>query len=448
MLKIISNQNYISERRYVSHVIFKEFLGMEFELEFKYIVNGLIIEWQDKQITFPDTLFSTESSQWLKPSSCPSQPLPVISFNYEGLYNRDIPALYSDIASEQTYSCPIDIFGSIFFLLTRYEEINAPLDDQFERYDFKNSILFREDLLERPLVNEYLDLLKTLLKQLIPAIKFKTRKFDLRLSHDVDVPITYSAGWRDTIKKSIGDLAYRKSICLFSKRLCGKFIHSLNGSLALDPNNNLSFLMDSADSVGIKSVFNFIPQPGRAFVDSTYHLTNPHIIQQLSSIFERGFEVGFHPSFQSFNNFEQTAQELEMLNTALDSLGIPRVRIGRQHFLRWSNPVTWQIWDELGLDKDCSLGYDGINGFRSGCCYEYSVFNLRTRKHLRLKEQPLILMDNNSSIHNSFRINEDARRFSSIVRFFGGDLSLLIHNNYILSGRQRRNFQNLLKQNV
>ena len=63
-----------------------------------------------------------------------------------------------DIA-ERRIEVPLDIFGSAFFMLTRYEEMVITERDTHGRFPARASIAYREGLLERPIVDEYLELL-------------------------------------------------------------------------------------------------------------------------------------------------------------------------------------------------------------------------------------------------------------------------------------------------
>ena len=62
-------------------------------------------------------------------------------------------------------------------------------------------------------------------------------------------------------------------------------------------------------------------------------------------------------------------------------------------FLRFEVPTTWQIWEDNGMKWDSTLSYPEKEGFRCGTCYEYSVFNILSRKKLKLKEMPLTVME-------------------------------------------------------
>ena len=106
--------------------------------------------------------------------------------------------------------------------------------------------------------------------------------------------------------------------------------------------------------------------------------------------------------------------------------------MGRQHFLRFSNPTTWQIWEDNSLEYDFTLGYPEKEGFRCGTCSSYSVFNILSRKKLMLKESPLILMDVSLMFYQKDISNEEFIRQTnymiSTVKKYNGRFVLLWHN--------------------
>ena len=443
-LRIKMFGSYQNEREYICKVIFNEFLGLEFVIDWvSQRTDNYRIECQGQYVEFPDVLFSTPLHDWLRSTSFPILPLQRID-SPPNSFRAQVPVLYGVSRPTQELSiADIDILGSIFFMLTRYEEIGDHPRDEFGRYHHKNSILFLENLLDRPLVNEYLDLLKYRLKKVAPSIEFKRHTYQVSVSHDVDVPITFNASWKDCFIKSIGDLYYRRSLGLFLKRYFGKVYHLFTNSFEYDPNNNFDFIMNEEKRVGIRGLFNFIPIPGQRPLDSNYNLANPAIQKLLRTIAKRNFEIGFHPGYDSFENLEQTKKELDELNGSLKRLGLPSVTKGRHHYLRWSNPMTWRIWNEIGLKEDGSVGYGMTNGFRSGCCYKYSVFDLERREHLSLIEEPLIFMDVNCNV-NSDSLLEDVLYYHETCKVFDGNFTVLYHNNYIISRKQKRLFKRIL----
>lgn len=438
-------RSYEPERSYVCNVVFGEFLGLDFSIQWSDEKKTIYeIEYQDRSLQFADILFSTPTQEWLLESSSPKLPLRRIN-DVNGTSEKDIPIVYgSHDRSDSISLSQIDFLGSIFFMLTRYEEMYSMAVDSFGRYDFKQSLFYKENLLKRCLVNEYVELLKQELLRIAPSLKFKSHSFTVSISHDVDVPTTFDAPLADTLKKSIGDLYYRKDARLLLRRISGRLLHALSSNFELDPNYNFRFIMNEEEKVGLKGLFNFIPIPGSEPIDSKYEISSTVIRDLLKALHDRGFEIGFHPSFYSFKNWERTKLELDHLNNLLQSIGIPSVRRGRHHFLRWSNPETWKIWNDLGMKEEGSVGYGLTNGFRAGCCYKYSVFDLANRKHLPLIEEPLIFMDVNCDV-NDGKILDEVKYFKDVCKGFHGNYSVLYHNDYIISRFQKQLFQDILQ---
>ena len=53
----------------------------------------------------------------------------------------------------------VDVLGSAFFMLTRYEELVRSERDPRDRFPATMSLAYRERFLDRPIVNEYAEIL-------------------------------------------------------------------------------------------------------------------------------------------------------------------------------------------------------------------------------------------------------------------------------------------------
>jgi len=96
-------------------------------------------------------------------------------------------------------------------------------------------------------------------------------------------------------------------------------------------------------------------------------------------------------------------------------------------------PTTWQIWEDNGMSWDSTLSYADKEGFRCGTCYEFSVFNVLSRKKLKLKEKPLVVMEG-SFVHYQPKVTPDEMEKKIIilinkVRKYNGEFVFLWHNS-------------------
>ncbi|HYC27996.1 MAG TPA: hypothetical protein VEB42_04255, partial [Chitinophagaceae bacterium] len=84
-----------------------------------------------------------------------------------------------------------DVFAATFYLLSRYEEYLPHKKDEYERYAHVESLAYREGFLHLPLVNYWLEDLKTALKQVFPAIGFHRHTFKFLPTYDIDMAWSY-----------------------------------------------------------------------------------------------------------------------------------------------------------------------------------------------------------------------------------------------------------------
>ena len=68
------------------------------------------------------------------------------------------------------------------------------------------------------------------------------------------------------------------------------------------------------------------------------------------------------------------------------------------------------------MKVDGTCGYADKEGFKCGTGDEFSVFNILTRKKLKLKERPLIVMDSGLFEYNNYSHNEACSRVSNLSK--------------------------------
>jgi hypothetical protein len=216
-----------------------------------------------------------------------------------------------------------------------------------------------------------------------------------------------------------------------------------------DPCDTFDFLMTAAERRGVRCAFYFLAGRTSPAHDGEYSLDDPWIRSLLRRIHARGHEIGLHPSYNTFRDAEATASELRTLERVCAEEGIDEPIVGgRQHYLRWENPTTWEIWDGAGLGYDSTLTFAERPGFRCGVCYEYPAFNLRTRKPLRLVERPLVAMDR--TLLDYMGLSERAALEELVelrrrCRLFHGDFTLLWHNSFLLTRRDKRLYREVVE---
>lgn len=381
MIEITIPANNIEERKYILNVIIYEFLGLEYNL----VINENEKNWNiklenGKKLVVEDHFFNKykDNLEYLKFEALPKK---VEFTNNQFTIEGDIPIIYGTSApikiTKLSITCPIDIFASSFLMLTRWEEYVNKKRDNHNRFPASESLAFKNNFLDRPVVNEYVEMLWNMLKFLGCKQERVKRDFQFLLTHDVDIAFGFK-NYHVMFRLLAGDIIKRRNLRNFAEDLrifmFGK-----------DPFDTYDYLMDVSEKLGTRSYF-FLHSSS----SSKFDVNNDKFLNKVSEkIKSRGHFIGYHPSYNSYNNIELFLKEKKKVESIIGQ----RLTFGRQHYLRFEIPSTWQVWEDANMEWDSTLSYVDKEGFRCGVCYPYSVFNILTRKKLKLKERPLIVME-------------------------------------------------------
>ena len=99
---------------------------------------------------------------------------------------KGLPAFF--FVNSQESDLPFDLLALIFFLVSRYEEYLPAIRDQHHRFPARESLAFRHQFLELPLVNLWIRRFAILLKEQYPAFVIPQPVFRFRPTYDVDFP--------------------------------------------------------------------------------------------------------------------------------------------------------------------------------------------------------------------------------------------------------------------
>ena len=433
MIIRIPNNN-IKEREYSINTIFKKFLSLDYSIEYTNSSDYSIILDNGKTLTIKDAFFSKypTEKEYLHIDNIPTN-----TTELQSNYYKDILVLFGEniiITEDNNITIYADIIAGAFFMLTRWEEYVNKTRDKHNRFPATESVAYKQGFLDRPIVNEYIEFLWSILMHLGYKGKRKEYKYEMTLTHDVDIPRLWWS-FKDFIKSIGGSLLKRKSIseCLMLLKF------KLKGK---DPFDTFDYLMNISESNNLKSHF-FFMSGGTSNKDNFYKVDHPKIKKLIAVIKKRGHYVGFHPSYNAYNNDTQFKKELLKLKeiTKLE------ITTGREHFLRFENPTTWQIWEDNNMQWDSTMTYHDKPGFRCGVCYEFPVFNILTRKQLNLIEKPLIVMEGSFITYQNISptmMSDEIQNLVNKVKEFNGNFVFLWHNSAFNIGKSKK-YQHLYK---
>jgi hypothetical protein len=381
----------------------------------------------DKQIhIYASDLFG---KNYLEPNSLPTTPLK----EYDGL-----PVIYRGRGNQEPWvresegliETNIDIIASSFFMVSRYEEVVQDIKDEHSRFPASASLAFGEGFLNRPIVNEYIELLWSWLHSLAPGLTRKplwpgNKEFAVCLTHDVDYLRRYS--FLPPVA-AIGGAVLRGGDLRLGCNIAVDYLRTLF-HLRKDPFDTFDYMLDLEHRFGFASSFYFMAGGGSK-LDVKYSILEPRVVKLLRQIENEGFEAGMHASYYSYNNPEHMASEKARLDRGVGGEGCGC----RQHYLRWKAPYTWQAQESAGLLYDATVGFADRAGFRCGFCLPFEPFDVIRDRKVNIWELPLTVQEITLR-HAGYQNLHPEQAYEEIVRLIQaakkchGVFVLLWHNS-------------------
>lgn len=404
------------------------------------VFDSLVLGFSENRSDSPCTLWDAKAEGWVP---ILGSPLPS-----PGVNSLELPLIEK---RNNEHVIHYDILGLTYWMFARIEEIERTDLDRHGRFAANLSNAYLHNYLERPVVDEWLDILRQVILQQWPEIKIKNHRFEIELSHDVDRPFRYLYVSRANIVRQVfGDFVKRRNISVgFKRYITWNAVRS--GELRLDPFNTFDWIMDQLERFSISSTFNFICGRTENVLDADYDLENLEIRKLLKNIHSRGHKIGLHPSYNAYQKQDTVNQEFKLLKRICMSEEIEQEEWGgRMHYLRWKQPLTMCILNDAGLNYDASLGYADHAGFRCGTCHEYTMFDAVNGEIMSLKQRPLVVMDSSIFDHNYMNLElgqeavEYCRQLALNCRKVGGKFTLLWHNSSLETCIQRNIFEAML----
>lgn len=343
-----------------------------------------------------------------------------------------------------------DIPGLAYWMMTRVEERVSNVRDSHGRFPAEESHAFKHGYLERPVVDEWMDILRQACARVWPGCQLKRTSFSMELSHDVDRHSRYfdKTLW-GLLRAIAGDVVKRRKFGAIPVGLLA-FLGKQGELHKYDIYNTYDWIMDQSEAQGLKSTFHFIAGVSDPGHDALYTMDSQSIRKLFRQIHERGHEIGLHPSYASREDPEVIVAEAANLRRACHLEGIDLGRLkSRMHYLRWSFAALDALVD-AGVSCDNTLTYAGHAGFRCGTCFDYQAFDVVAQRALLLRIHPLVAME--CSVISKQYMGLGTRdlalqkflQLKDACRAVDGCFSLLWHNSELYSARKRKLYKAVL----
>jgi peptidoglycan/xylan/chitin deacetylase (PgdA/CDA1 family) len=343
-----------------------------------------------------------------------------------------------------------DILGLTYWTLARIEEIGRTDLDNHDRFPATSSHAYKHGYLDRPVVDEWLNVLGQVIERQWVGVALRKHEPKIFVTCDLDSPYEAQVGLTKLPRKVAGDLLKRKSVSMALGSIARGFRNQEPSSANDSHLAAIDWMMDVNERAGNRVVFYFITDCNHP-LDSHYRMDEPVIRRLSRRIHDRGHEIGLHPSYTSYSDSERTVREANILRSAMEAAGIRQPEIGgRQHFLRWSSPLTARNWEAAGLRYDSTLSYADRAGFRCGTCHEFQMFDPVQDRALKLCQRPLVLMESSviAARYQGLGYTDEALAamldLKRVCKQVSGVFTLLWHNSHLGCERGREFYREIV----
>jgi hypothetical protein len=373
---------------------------------------------------------------------------PKINYGYEDIADNELliinyPLLFENTIKKQNISCfevngfkafyksegdyPFDIFAAVFYLLSRYEEYLPHSKDEYGRYAHENSLAFKQEFLNTPLINIWLEDFKKTLKQKFPSLNFQPSTFNFQPTYDIDEAYAFK---NKTLAKTIGGLA--KSVVNRQWAMVKKRIRVLKGRSA-DPYDAYDWMDKLHEENNLHPIYFFHVASKKGKYDKNILPSHPSM-QQLIKQHAEKYTIGIHPSWASGDNHDLLNEEIK----TLESVSEKKITTSRQHYIRFTLPDTSRRLIAAGITDDHSMGYGSINGFRASVASSFYWYDLKKEEQTNLLLHPFCFMEANSFFEQKYlpqRAYEEMMHYYNAVKAVNGTMITIWHNSFLGSYR-------------
>ena len=398
--------------QYICKFIFEEQMGLRYSLtiDAKSFAkhDGPKINYSNEQ--FPDHSFNITACGILEEKKI--KPQTIECFTWKGY-----PAFFKCDAGPLGF----DILSASFYLITRYEEYLPHEKDVYGRYDHHQSMAYKEDFLQIPLVNFWLIQFRQTLQEHYKDLKITTPQFTFQPTYDIDMAWAYK---NKGVVRNLGGLITNPSFDRLPVLM----------RLQKDPFDSYDFLKDLHEKYNLEAIYFFLLAQRRSEYDKNISPYDYSMWQLMKRLNKEG-TIGIHPSWRSNEQPSLIKKEKKILETAAKTTVVK----SRQHYIQFNLPDTFEHLLLADLKDDYSMGYGSINGFRASVASSFNWYNLATEKATVLRMHPFCFMDANSHYEQKQNLEETAKElnyYKNICKEANGNLITIFHNNFLGTGSE------------
>jgi len=276
---------------------------------------------------------------------------------------------------------PFDIFSATFYLASRYEEYFSHKPDENARFHHSNSLAYRNNFLDEPLINLWAEELKKIILKKYPTISFSENSYSFVPTMDIDVAYAHLGR---NLGLTLG--SYFKALSKF------QFKTAIEKKLVLmhwkkDPYDTFDYQENIFKKYNLRPIYFFLA--GKRGHNDKNISPDSNRFKKLVNKIASFAAVGIHPSYNSSSDAKIVSQEIANVEQNISA----KISCSRQHFLRLNLPETYHCLAKLGISDDYTMAYAGQAGFRASICTPFFFYDLQAESILPVKLHSSVVMD-------------------------------------------------------
>lgn len=394
--------------QYVCKLLFSTNANVQFTDDLSRVSNAT-----GPTIQYGGTQKITSASTWIAASGLLDQ-LSVEQIDPKVCWDGDLPILFP--ISGHDFSG--DIFSSVFYWASRYEEYLPFVVDSHGRFAGKLSHAHRHNYLEIPVIDAWR---QRLLEALNISSGYNIQHCpEIQWTFDIDQWSAFKGrSLMRTIGGSIRDLLQGQREAFLDR------LKVLFGGKC-DPYQNLGKLQSLAEDTG-KAAKIFL-HLGRYGEFDKNAVIDPSEFAGFIAGVDAEKQLGIHPSYASNSSKDYFQTELHYFEALTGNVATR----SRQHYLKLEFPSTYRGLLQSGIKEDWTMGYADLTGFRAGTGNPFTWFDLGRNEETALLIHPFAVLDVTLKVYLQYSLTEAlaaVKRFLDISARFDFPLVLIWHNS-------------------
>ncbi len=329
---------------------------------------------------------------------------------------KDLPCIFA--TNDNAYTLSFDLFSSIFYLLSRYEEYYHYTPDKHDRYPATASILYRKGWLQRPIVDEWVSAFRKLL-QSAAGITAPPTYFVFQPTYDIDMAYAH-------LHKGLGRIvgAYMRAFLKGQLQQISERTQVLKNKQK-DPFDSFRWLRQLHKEYDCRPVYFVLAALKTTAFDKNIHPQHPAMMRVIKNLAKEG-TIGIHPSYYSAdeNLLSKEKKTLEHISARIAT-------VSRQHYIKVRTPFTQRSLLAHDIRHDYSMGYGAFLGFRAGTGSSFLWYDIEKETITALRIHPFCFMDTTAHYENRLTVSDAFARLQEMSRKLeqtGSTLITVFHN--------------------